>query len=244
MPDLSAFSSLALAVAVVVTAVAAIIQGAIGLGFAVLSVPVLSLVDPRLAPVPQLLLTVPLTFYMAWRERHAIRLKSAAWVLVGRIPGAFLGAALLAAGTARTLDLIIGLVVLFGTIVFSTDITVRRTVTTELAVGIVSGASGVISAIGGPPVALLYRDDHGESLRANLALIFAVGIVISIIARIAGGQISALDLVLTAILFPPLALGLYLSRRLTKYFEGRALKIAVLIICACAALGLIARALF
>src|SRR5687768_11992248 len=61
-------------VAWVVTAASAWLQGAIGFGFAVVSVPVLALAHPALAPVPQLLLSVPLTVVMAVRERHAMDL--------------------------------------------------------------------------------------------------------------------------------------------------------------------------
>src|SRR5687767_14350581 len=114
------------------TLVAAIVQGSIGLGFAVLSVPMLSLVHPSLAPVPQLLLSLPLTVYMAWNERHAIHIRGAAWVLVGRIPGAFIGTLLLTIASARMLDAMIGGVVLAGTIVFSTTVPVRRNPLTEL----------------------------------------------------------------------------------------------------------------
>lgn len=232
----------ALAAAMVVTVIAAIVQGSIGLGFAVLSVPVLSLVAPALAPVPQLLLSVPLTVYMAWRERHAIQLRSMAWVLVGRIPGAALGMWLLTVASESALEATIGVVVLFGTLVSSTDLKIRRTPGTELTAGIVSGATGMISSIGGPPLALLYHDDKGEVLRANLAAIFAIGIFISVGGRAAVGKISMTDLEITAWLFVPLVIGLYFSRKLIKYFEGRALKIAVLILSALAALGLIVRA--
>lgn len=37
------------------------VQGIAGLGFAMVSVPILALIDPSFAPVPQLLMTLPLT---------------------------------------------------------------------------------------------------------------------------------------------------------------------------------------
>ena len=37
-----------------------------------------------------------------------------------------------------------------------------------------------VSSIGGPPLALLYRDAQGDSLRSTLAFIFAVGHVLTI----------------------------------------------------------------
>ena len=56
-----------LTLALVITAIAAMLQGSVGLGFAMVSVPLLSLIDPRLAPVPQLLVSLPLALAMAWR---------------------------------------------------------------------------------------------------------------------------------------------------------------------------------
>ena len=51
--------------AFVITGGAAAVQGVAGVGFAMIAVPVLALIDPRLAPVPQLLVVIPLTMYMA-----------------------------------------------------------------------------------------------------------------------------------------------------------------------------------
>ena len=94
----------ALLCACAVILIAAALQGTIGFGFAVLSVPVMSLLDPALAPVPQLLLAIPLTLSVMWRERHAVDLRGAAWIVVGRIPGAALGVLLLKLTDARALD--------------------------------------------------------------------------------------------------------------------------------------------
>ncbi|MCL1692867.1 MAG: sulfite exporter TauE/SafE family protein, partial [Actinomycetia bacterium] len=63
-------SAAALITALIVTFIAAAIQGVVGMGFAMVSVPILALINPSLAPVPQLLITLPLTISMAWRERH------------------------------------------------------------------------------------------------------------------------------------------------------------------------------
>jgi uncharacterized membrane protein YfcA len=64
----------ALILAFVITAIAATLQGSVGLGFAMVSVPLLTLIDPRLAPVPQLLVALPLSLAIAWRERRSIDL--------------------------------------------------------------------------------------------------------------------------------------------------------------------------
>ena len=93
-----------LAIALVVTFFAAAIQGVVGLGFAMVSVPILALIDPSLAPVPQLLTTIPLTVSMAWRERGHLQLSGIGWVLAGRVPGAVLVAMHNALKRARKLS--------------------------------------------------------------------------------------------------------------------------------------------
>jgi hypothetical protein len=58
-------SAVALIAALIVTFFAASIQGVVGVGLAMVSVPILALIDPSLAPVPQLLITIPPTISMA-----------------------------------------------------------------------------------------------------------------------------------------------------------------------------------
>lgn len=77
MTDWLIVSVAVLAVAFVVTALSSTVQGTIGFGFAVLSVPVLSLLDTRLAPVPQLLLALPISLW--WYGVHGTRSDSAKW---------------------------------------------------------------------------------------------------------------------------------------------------------------------
>ncbi len=227
----------------VVTFVAAAVQGVIGLGFAVLSVPLLSLIDPRFAPVPQLLLSLPLTLSMAVRERHAIVWKDLTWVLVGRIPGALVGVWLLSVATGRILDVIIGGSVLVAVLVFSTRIQVGRNPVTEVASGIASGAGGMVSSIGGPPLALLYRNERGETIRANLAAIFAIGLVISIIGRVLAHRILRVELLLAVAMLPALFAGVAMSGRFLGKVEGVLLRRSVLAVSGLAAVALLLRAL-
>ncbi|MFS2056474.1 hypothetical protein ACEN8K_47735, partial [Variovorax sp. CT11-76] len=49
--------------------VAAFVQGATGVGFALIAAPVIGLVRPELLPVCVLVLMLPLNLYVAWREQ-------------------------------------------------------------------------------------------------------------------------------------------------------------------------------
>lgn len=233
-----------LALAFAWTVLAAAVQGTVGFGFAVVSVPALSLVDPALAPVPQLLVTLPLTLSMAWRERHAVELSGVGWLLLGRVPGALLGVALLKLADASTLDVVIALVVLSAVAAMSTGRGVPRNGLTEFTAGVTSGAMSLVSSIGGPPIALLYRDAPGPTLRASLAAVFTVGVLITTTSRALAGEITRSDVILGACLLPAMLLGLRLSHAFKGRVEGRPLRIAVLVVASLSAVGLLARALF
>ncbi|KAA3641898.1 MAG: sulfite exporter TauE/SafE family protein, partial [Armatimonadetes bacterium] len=103
--------------ALMITAGAAAVQGTVGIGFGVISIPILALLHPDLVPVPQLLMALPLTVSMAWRERSAIDLTGVGWVIGGRIPGAFLGVFLLGIASERILDGFIAVVVILAVVV-------------------------------------------------------------------------------------------------------------------------------
>ncbi|MEE2757504.1 MAG: sulfite exporter TauE/SafE family protein [Myxococcota bacterium] len=230
-------------VAFLVTSVAATLQATIGFGFAVLSVPVLSLIDPRLAPVPQLLLIAPLAVSMAWRERAALDLKGLGWVLLGRGIGAGLGVLLLKVASQFILDISIAAVVMIAVISLTLIQRIPRNAMTELIAGTVSGTGALVSSIGGPPLALLYRDSGGGTLRSSLATIFIIGLFVTIGARVSGGLISQTDIVLAVFLVPAIGVGLYASRFLIGRIEGEPFRKAVLAVASVSAIGLMVRAL-
>lgn len=227
----------------VVTLVAALIQGTIGFGYAVLAVPVLSLIDPRLVPVPQILTALPLSVWACAREWRAVDWRGAIWVLVGRIPGALVGALLLALSTQRTLDLLIGASVLAAVALLSTELRLKRSPWVDCAAGTFGSLSGYVAGISGPPIALLFRDSSGPALRATLGVIFTFGIVLTLGLRASSGHMSVQDGWVAALLLAPMLVGMRLSRHLHGLVRGRTLRHALLVTSAIAALGLLGRAL-
>ncbi|MEA2023789.1 MAG: sulfite exporter TauE/SafE family protein [Actinomycetota bacterium] len=236
-------STAALIVALIVTFIAAAIQGVVGMGFAMVSVPILALIHPSLAPVPQLLITLPLTILMAWRERRHIELSGLGWIVGGRIPGAFLGVGLLAVATQQTLDIAIAAVVLGAVAIIASGFHVRRSPVSEFGAGVLSGVSGFVASIGGPPLALLYARDDGPTVRSNLAAIFSIGLVITISARVLSGNISWTDVRVALILFPALAVGYLVSVRFKSRVSQPLVRGAILVLSLVGAIGLIIRAI-
>lgn len=230
------------ALALAVTFVAAALQGVVGIGFAMLSVPILSLIDPRLAPVPQLLITVPLTVSMAWRERRHLEISGVGWIIAGRIPGAVIGVALLAVAVGRALDIAIAVIVLVAVGIIASGRHIERNAGTEFGAGVASGITGLVASIGGPPLALLYTDADGPTVRSSLAAVFTVGLAITITARTISGNITLEDVAVAAILFPALLLGYLVSIRVKGRVSRVQIRRGLLILSALGAVGLIVRA--
>ncbi|HSF85144.1 MAG TPA: sulfite exporter TauE/SafE family protein [Acidimicrobiia bacterium] len=232
-----------IAIAVVVTAVAAAAQGVVGIGFAVVSVPLLSLVNPVLSPVPQVLMVLPLTVIMAWRERAHADVRGVPWVLAGRLPGALIGLFLLTAATQRALDVLIASIVLAGVAIRASSIRIARNHATELLVGTFAGTASMVASIGGPPMALLYQRERAETIRATLGVVFTVGVLITIVGRALSSQISSDDVRIAAMLFPAMVAGYASSIPMTSRVSEDSVRRGILIVSTIAAVGLVVRAL-
>ena len=230
------------AIALAVTFLAAAIQGVVGLGFAMISVPILAIIDPSLAPVPQLLITLPLTLSMAWRERGHLALGGVGWVVAGRLPGAAIGVLLLAVATQTTLEVVIAVLVLVAAAIIASGLHVARTPGTQFGAGLFSGVSGLVASIGGPPLALLYTREEGPVVRSNLAAVFVIGLLITITARIVSHNMTWDDARTALILFPALAAGYMASIAMKDMVSQTALRTAILVLSLLGALGLLVRA--
>ena len=89
--------------------VAAFVQGSTGLGFALISGPVIGMIQPRLLPVFLLIQMIPLNGYVTWRERHALDVPGTTWISLGRFVGTFGGLGVLFLVTEQQLNLLVGI---------------------------------------------------------------------------------------------------------------------------------------
>lgn len=230
--------------ALVTVFVGAALQGSVGFGFAVLSVPILTLLDARFVPVAPQIITLAIATSSLVRERGGVDLAGVGWIVLGRIPGTAAGAVVLTFAVGRTLDMLIGSVVLVAVLILMSGVRVPINRGTRIAAGVFSGFSGTASAIGGPPIALLYRYERGPTVRSTLGMIFAVGIAINLVALTVAGVLDRDDLVTAAILAPAAALGFAGSSLLHTRAEGAILRTGILVVAAASAAGLLLRAVF
>jgi uncharacterized membrane protein YfcA len=231
-----------IALAGLAVALGALVQGAVGFGLALVAAPLLALVDPALVPVPMLLLATAHAGLALLRERGDTDWPGVGWALLGRLPGVALGVLAVAVLPPRTFAVVVALTVLACVALSVVRWRPRPTVPALLVAGVVSGAGGTASAIGGPPVALLYQGERGPRVRATLAAYFAAGSVLSLAGLVVGGQVDGDAVRAAAVLLPFMIAGFALSGPARRLLDRGWTRPAVLALAAAGALALLAQA--
>ncbi len=230
-----------IAILAVVTFVSAFIQGALGIGFALIVAPVVGMLKPDLLPVTLLLLMLPLNLHVAAREREHVDWSGATWITHGRFAGTFAGLWLLAALSVDQLDLAVGIftVVAAGAALVAPPFSPNKP--SALGVGLFTGVTETATGIGGPPLALLYQHAKAPVLRATVALCFFVGEIMSLVVLAISGRIGSEQLLAALYLTPPVLLGSAASRLTHNRIGGRGLRLGVLTFAIISGLFLILR---
>ncbi len=233
----------AVIVAVVATIVGSTIQGAIGFGMNLVTVPALVLVLPEALPVAVIVLGIPISIAMVRHERHGLDRPGLAWLLSGRVPGTVLGALIVVSVSATSLQVIVGSVVLLLVVASAAMSPVAINRSTQLTAGFASGVTSTCAGIGGPPVALLYQRRGGAEIRSTLSATFLVGTFMSLTALAIAGEVGADQMAVGAGLTPAVLAGTLVGRRLHDVLDRGWLRPAVLAFAFVAALVVLADAL-
>lgn len=229
--------------------VGALVQGVLGFGLALLSVPVLAWLAPELVPVGVLVAVMPLVLVSAARERSHVDLRGIGWALVGRVPGGAGGAVAVALLPVRGLQLLVAATVCLA--VVAAVVADRRPRvpragprrTSLVVAGALSGVGGTTSGIGGPPMAITFRNSGGPAIRSTLAVFFAVGAVLSLVSLAVVDELTLQKMLVGLVLVPPVVLGYLLAGPLRRRVEPAVVRVAVLALSGVAGLALLLVAL-
>jgi uncharacterized protein len=224
-------------------AIAALIQGAIGVGFALIVAPLAAVIRPDLLPGSILILMLPLNAFVAWRERQHIEMGSLSWITAGRFAGTFAGVWVLLTVTTATLNLVIGVVTILAAAITKLAPHFAPTRTAYVGAGLITGVTETATGIGGPPLAIVYQHHPAPALRANIALCFLLGEIFSIVVLIAKGRLGLTQLQDAAILGMPLLLGLLGSGAVLRKISAGSLRNALLIFAVVSGVVLIVQSL-
>jgi uncharacterized protein len=233
----------AFVVAAIATLVGAAIQGSIGFGMNLVTVPVLALVLPESLPVAVIVLGIPISITMLRHELASLDRAGLGWIIGGRLPGTAIGAWIVATVTTQTLQGVVGTVILVivAASLLAPPIPVRPG--TQAMTGAVSGITGTAAGIGGPPLALLYQRSTGPTIRATLSASFLAGTFISLFALGVSGSVTSDALLLGASLAPLVIAGVLVGRRSHDLLDRGWMRPAVLAFAAVSAVVVLVDAL-
>jgi uncharacterized membrane protein YfcA len=208
--------------------IAAFVQGSTGLGFALISGPVIGIVQPRLLPVFLLIQMIPLNGYVTWRERHALDSAGVAWISLGRFFGTFGGLAVLLLVTEQQLSLLIGISTLLAVLVTLLAPSFQPGKGAFLTAGLVTGVTETSTGVGGPPLALVYQHRPAPVLRSTVAACFLLGEVMSLSILAMSDSITPDQLRIALLLLPAVIVGALTSRLVHHRLDGRVMRYLVL----------------
>ncbi len=227
----------------VVVATGATLQGSVGFGLGLFSVPILLLIEPRFVPGPLLFASIGLTILLTHRERRGVRVSDLKWSLSGRVLGIAVAAAALVAIPASRLAVLFGMLVLMAVGLSATGLHVPVRPGTLFGAGILSGFMGTTVSIGGPPIALLYQRQSGPQIRGTLSAFFVVGVTLSLIALHLVGRFGFEEFLLALGLLPGIGIGFLVSRRTAAALDVGYLRKAILLVSAVSAVVVLVKAL-
>lgn len=229
--------------AIGVVALGTAIQSAVGFGLAMIAAPVLLLIDRQLVPGPLIAAALFLVTWVTWRERHAIDFSHFKAALLGRLMGTPPAALLMGSVSSLAFDLLFGGMVLFAVILSLVHADIKATPGKVFVATLASGFMSTISSIGGPPIALVYQNERGATLRANLSLLFSMGCVVSLSALALIGRFHFRELGYSAGLGIGVVIGLACHGPLKTIIDRHSARPWLLGLCACSALLVLGRAL-
>jgi len=211
-----------------VVAIAAGVQGTIGIGFALIVAPVLAFLRPELLPVSLLLLMMPLNLFTFLREHHAVDWSGGGWITLGRLLGTLAGAGVLVLLSAHALNLLVGTVIVAVAVFTMLAPAFAPSRAALVTVGLFTGISETATGIGGPPLALAYQHQSPDVLRSTVAGCFLLGELVSLAVLAAIGRVTMQQARSAALLLPFLVVGALVSSGTRHGLNGGILRGLVL----------------
>jgi uncharacterized protein len=218
--------------AFVATMLGATVQGSVGFGMNLVTVPVLAIVEPAALPATAVLLGLPMSVTMVLHEHRAVDRRATAWILLGRVPGTIAGTVIVTLVATSTLSVIVGVVVLVSVVTSAQATTIDVNARSCGVTGIASGVFGTAAGIGGPPLALLFQHHEGPVVRSTLAASFFFGASFSLLSLSIAGEVERGHVGLALVLVPAVLVGFLMSRALRPLLDRGWLRPAVLVFAA------------
>lgn len=199
--------------------VSSAVQGVLGFGFAVIASPIIVQINPNLVPQLLALLGLPIALRVFFREKDGVDLSKVKPLIVGRLLGGPIGLFLLLNLSEKYLSIAVGVIVLIGGLGSFFGWVINRNNLNSFFAGTFSGIFGMVAAVGGPPVALLYRSTKSQEFRPSLNSVFSIGILITLSLLVLSGNLFTDHLLLFVLFLPFVLFGVRVSSSIFSKFS-------------------------
>ncbi len=231
-------------VANLVVAFAAFVQASAGIGFALIVVPLLALIDLRYVPGPSLFAMFFLSIAMAFFGRRRIDWQGLPILLPGLIVGTAIGALALVSLPPAASGPIFGGMVLVALLIGQVGFEVRRSPLAFALAGSIAGLMGTMAGMHGPALAVIYQRAAIGVARATIALIFTIASVLSLLSLHRAGLFDGLGVMRGLTLLPGLVAGYGLASWLARSIDDALARRSMLWLAALGAIALIAKSVW
>lgn len=197
------------------------LQGCLGFGFGLISVPPLLMVLAAAEVVPmQIALSVFLSLPLAWKERRQIQPLLVGPLIIGAVIGLPVGMFVLQHFDGPLLKIVIGtlLVVMSFTMLTGWSYPIRRQLLALFPIGFLSGIMATSFSMAGPPIILFLTNQSMDKnqFRANILIYFAVLGVVATTGYASSGAYSQSIIMLISIFVPAVLLGGFAGARVSS----------------------------
>jgi len=210
-----------------------------GQGFGLISAPILAIGAPEMVPTALLLVGVVAGMGSAALDVKAIRVSELPWGFAGRAIGAVLAAMVAASLPFERISVLIALIVLAAVALslLGLSLPIRRG--TLFGAGLAAGLMGTLSAVGAPPMAMLYQREEPARSRAMQSTFFFFGMAVSILALWWAGLVTWQHLQFAAFCLPAVLIGIAISQPIARHMSRGMVRPMALMFSTAAALTLL-----
>lgn len=227
--------------ATLVVALGATVQRTLGFGAALVSVPLLVLINPRFVPGPFTIAGLAGLALMVWGTHRETDWRGVRWMVLGILPGTVVAGVALATLPQDALSLAAGVLILGAVAAIVARRHPRVGRRSLLGAGALSGFMGTTAGVAGPPIALLYHREEGAVIRATLARMFLVSAALTLIALGGAHRLGTADWAAGVAMMPGGPIGVVAGRRVATRVNAGHLRIGVLVVSTLSALAVVAR---
>ncbi len=213
-------STAAFVVSFLAVGIGATVQRLAGQAFGMIASPLVAIVAPQHLPATVLMLGLFVGMSAAAFDFSVVNRREIPAGFAGRTLGAVVAAMVAASlsGEAGIKVLVAG-AVLLGVALSLIGARVAITHLSLFSAGPTAGIMGTLTAVGAPPMALLYQHEEALRSRAMQNLFFFWGMMVSLPALAWQGLLGADDLLFAALLAPAAVIGIFASMPLARHTE-------------------------